>query len=316
MIRDKQWAENFKKKWGFYPIAGGKGGGKSGAERGIEGAGEQAYQRGKMTPAEETQYGRSFDLGKLVEQIAKAQVGLEKYPTDYLSPTEQFARTSDLARSVYNKTLADVGRAPTEQYFYEAGDIGKELYGQVLAETKDPYAYYQSTLDPQLQLAEDYINRRAQERGLLRSGIPIENMGRAGVELAIKEANARMQARAQALERANIMAGTVQETGLNALQRGAGLSEYLNTNASENLMKLANLYQAQQQYGLNAMGRQANQAQAAAPYTAYPYQAALADVYGKRNAVRQLPGQLIGAAGQIGASYFAPTPTTNINLGG
>lgn len=229
------------------------GGSKSKAASGISEAGSTMYDRGKMTPGEEAQYQSSFGTGQLLENVMRYMLGLGEAPTGYLSPTDQYLR--------------------------ESGALGKTLYDQTLAEAQDPYAYYESTLQPQLQLAEDYINRQAAGRGLLRSGIPIEQMGRAGVDLAIKEAEARMQARN------------------NALARAAGLTEYIGGTGMNRLSNLSNLYSQQQQFGLNALGRQAGQAQAAAQYQAYPYQAALGDIYGRNAALYALPGQIIGAAG-------------------
>lgn len=233
-------------------------GGKSKAEQGIAESGSRVYDAGKLTSQESEQYLGSFDIGKLLEQIYKYQMGLGQAPESYMSSTDQYLR--------------------------ESGELGNLLYKSTLEEAKDPYAYYQSTLDPQLQQAEDYINRQAQGRGLIRSGIPIEQMGRAGVELAIKEANAKMAAREA------------------SLGRTAGLVEYMTGQSQNNLTNLANLYSGQQQSGLNAMGRQAGQAQAAGQYWSYPYQARLGDIYGRQAALYALPGQMLQAAGTATAA--------------
>jgi hypothetical protein len=230
------------------------------AEQGITQAGEELYKRGKLQLGEEVQYPSSFELGKLAEAIIKSRMGLGEAPAGYLTPTQQ--------------------------YLEGAGDIGANLYNQILTEIKDPYAYYESILQPQLQLAEDYINRGAQRRGLLRSGIPIEQMGRAGVELAIQEANARQQARA------------------NALSRAGTLTEYMQGGAGQNLANLANLYGQQQQYGLTAMGRQAGQAQAAAQYQAYPYQYQLGQSGGSYGGL----GTALGMLGAAGLSAITKGP--------
>ena len=229
-------------------------GGKSKAAGGISEAGATMYERGAGTPEEMEQYRGSFDLGNVIKQLQLYQMGIGQAPQGYIDPTQQYLR--------------------------ETGELGQTLYGQTLAEAKDPYAYYESTLQPQLQLTEDYINRQAQGRGLIRSGIPIEQMGRAGVELAIREAEGRQNARA------------------NALQRAAGLTEYMGGTARNRLTDLSNLYGQQQQFGLNVLGRQAGQAQAAAQYQSYPYQAMLGDIYGRRAAMYALPGQVISGAGK------------------
>lgn len=209
-------------------------------EEAITGTGERVYQAGLPTQEEQD-----------IANISRYLMGIGSAPSGYLLPTEQFLRAG--------------------------GDLGRTLYEQTLTEARDPYAYYESTLQPQLELTEDYINRQAQRRGLLRSGLPIEQMGRAGVELAIREAEARRQARADALARA------------------AGLTEYMQTGAQQNLANLSNLYASQRQSRLGA-------AQMAAPYWAYSSQARLGDIYGRQAALYSLPGQALGAAGQIGAA--------------
>ncbi len=246
------------------------GGDKSGAEQGIQQAGEQAYARSEQTPQEKAQYTGSFDLGTLLQQIMQYQAGVGGKPSGY--------------------------QDPTQQYLQQSGALGQALYGQTLQSTQDPYAFYESTLQPQLQLTEDYINKQAQQRGLLRSGIPIEQMGRAGVELAIQEANARMNYRNQ------------------ALQQGAGLTQYIGQQGQTNLANLGNLYGQQQQFGLQSMGRQAGAAQNAAQYMAYPYQAQLGDYYSKPTM-----GQGIGQGAMSGAaagSAFGPWGTVIGGIGG
>ena len=117
------------------------GKGKSKASGGISEAGATMYERGAGTPEEMGQYKGSFDLGNLIKQLQQYQLGVGQAPQGYLDPTQQYLR--------------------------ETGELGQNLYQQTLAESRDPYAYYESTFQPQLQLAEDYINRQAQGRGLL-----------------------------------------------------------------------------------------------------------------------------------------------------
>lgn len=218
--------------------------GKKEAERGIQ-------EAGAMSPEESAQYQQSFALGNLLEQIFKAQQGLGDYPSGYKLP---------------------------EQQFRSQGDLADTLYQQTYAQARDPEQFYQSTLNPQLQIAEDYINRKYAAKGLIRSGLPIEQMGRAGVELAVQEADKRMGARAQALSQA------------------AALQEYISGESGKNLGNLAALYSSQQAI---AQPQRAMQAQ----YQAYPYQAQLGDVYGRQAALYALPGQAMGAAASIaGAS--------------
>ena len=233
---------------------------KSSAEEGFEKIAQQLYEQGAMTGSERQQYENSMQLGKKLEAIQLYNMGLGAAPGGYLTPMEQLTR--------------------------QGGELGQTLYNQVLAETKDPYAYYEDTFQPLLQQAEDYVNRSAASRGLLRSGIPIEQMGRAGVELAIKEANARQQARA------------------NSLQRARALTEYASNLQNNTLSNLSNLYGTQQTAGLNALNRQAGQSQMAAQYYAYPYQASLGNAYSRDNALNTGLGSMLGA-GLGGAAAMA-----------
>jgi hypothetical protein len=234
--------------------------GKKQAESGIQAAGEQAYERAKQTPDEAGQYSRSFELGKLLEQVLKGQQGMGELPEGFMSG---------------------------EQQLQSQGELSKTLYDQTLNEAKDPDAYFMSTLQPELQQAQDTINSYYQKRGLLNSGLAIEQMGRAGVDLAIKQAQARMGARQQALD--------------NALQ----ISQYGSNMGQTNFANLANIYSTQQNSGLNSLSRQANAANNAATYQAYPHQARLGDYYGKQAAINALPGQLIEAGGKAAGAAAA-----------
>lgn len=236
-----------------YDFGGGED--KSGAEAGIQAAGEQAYQRSKATPEETAQYGSSFELGKLLDQITRYQQGLGQAPSGYLSPEQQYQQ--------------------------QTGELGRAYYGQVMGGVKDPYGAYESALQPALQLAQNQINQQAQQRGLLRSGIPIQNMGSAGVELAVKEAADRMNFRSQ------------------ELARGGELINYQQNVGQQNLSNMSSLYGQQQGYGQGAMNRQASAAQNAAQYQAYPYQAQLGNVYGSQGnqgaAIGGGTGAILGA---------------------
>ncbi len=235
------------------------------AETGITQAGETMYERGKLQYGEETQYPESFKLGEIYKQILLSQMGLGQAPSGYQG---------------------------YEQQYQQQGDLAKTLYGTTLADVQDPYASYESTFQPQLQSAEDYINRQAAERGLLRSGVPIEQMGRAGAEIAVKEAAARMTYRQQALSNAS------------------NLSQNIYSQGQQNLSNLYGLYGTQQQAGLTAMSRQASQAQAAAQYSAYPYQYALGNSGGSMGGM----GTALGAG--LGALLALPTGGLSVLGGG
>lgn len=226
----------------------------------IQAAGEQAYQRSAQTSDEAGQYSKSFQLGDLLKQIFEGQQGIGNLPQGYQTG---------------------------EQQIQNQGQLGKTLYDQTLSQAQDPDAYFQSTLQPSLQQAQDTINTYYQKRGLLNSGLAIEGMGRAGVDLAIQDAQARMANRQQSLNNA-----------LTVSQYGGNINQ-------NNLANLANLYSTQQNAGLNSLSRQAQGAQTAAQYQAYPYQAQLGNYYGGQAALQALPGQLISAGGKAAGAALA-----------
>jgi hypothetical protein len=223
-----------------------------GAGAAIQAAGDTVYNRTKQTPDEASQYTSSFDLGKELEQYFTGQM-----------------------------TGQPTGALTADQQFQNQGDLNKTLYDQVLSQAQNPTAGWQSTLQPELQQAQDQINKYYNARGLINSGIPIGDMGTAGVDLAIKNAQNEMAYQQQSLSNAQ------------------SLSANINQNANQNVGNLYNLYGAQQGFGLNSLSRQATGANAAAQYQAYPYQAQLGSYYGGVAAQQALPGQLIGAAGTM-----------------
>jgi len=239
---------------------------RKGAEASIDNLTNQAYDRGKMTDAESAQYSGSFDLGKILNQIYQSQIGTGTAPEGYLSPEEQ--------------------------YFKQTGELGKTLYDTTLADVKDPYATYESQLQPQLAAMKDYVNADMQKRGLLSSGLSIEQMGRAGVDLAIKEAQDRMAYRAD------------------ALTRGAGMADTLQSTQANNLTNLSNLYNTQQGYGQNAMARQAGQALGVLPTQVAPQMARLGDAYSQIQTGRKQQTSAINTA-----SNAATTALTGGNFG-
>ena len=230
---------------------------KSSAETGIAQSGKGVEQATAMTPEEQSQYSKSFETGQLLDQIFRYLSGAGSAPSGYQNPEE-----------VYQKQ----------------GPLAQGLYGTALQDINSPYGAYESSLKDALALANDSINRQAQGRGLLQSGIPIEQMGRAGAELAIQEAQGRMSARQQAISNAYNLGGTIQNQ------------------SSQNLANLASLYGSQQSLGQQSMGRQASGATNAAQYYAYPYQAQLGSYYGGQAALQALPGQLIAAGSKVAAA--------------
>lgn len=226
---------------------------KNNAEQGIQQTGTDLYDRTKQTDAESQQYGNSFNIGQFLQQYLGGQNGMNQMPGGAMSGVQQFQQDNPLAQTLYNQTLS---------------------------QAQDPDKYFNSTLQPDLMQAQDTINTYYQKRGLLNSGLSIESMGRAGVDLALKDAQARMANRQQ------------------SLQNAQSVNQNIYGNQQQNFANLANLYSQQQGYGQNSLNRQAGGAQGAAQYQVAPYTAQLGNYYGGQQAMQALPGQLIGAGGQ------------------
>lgn len=226
---------------------------------------DQIMKQGAMTPQESDQYNNSFGLGNQYSDILKYMQGIGSAPAGYQN---------------------------AEQQYQNQGPLAQQLYGTAMSDVQNPYASYESNLQPSLQQAQDQINNQAVGRGLLSSGIPIEQMGRAGVELAIQEANNRMNWRQQMLQNASGVESTA-----------SGLQQ-------QNLANMGNLYYQQQSLGEAAKARSAGQAVQAGQYAAAGPSAQLGYSYGQQAAASQLSGQVLGAAGQ----YAVASAPQNINV--
>ena len=226
------------------------------AAAGITAAGDTEYSRTQATPQETQQYSGSFDIGSALQQYIMGQLGLGPQ-------TGQNA----------------------EQQYQNQGPLAQSLYNTVSQQAANPYQGWESSLQPNLQLAQQNIDQTYNSRGLMQGGLPIEQMGRAGVELAVADAQNRMA------------------YGQQALQNASGLSQQAQGVGQTNISNLGSLYGQQQTSGLQAMQRQAYGAQNAAQYQSYPYQAQLGNYYGLQSAMYSLPGQIAaGDAKAFGAA--------------
>jgi len=107
----------------------------------------------------------------------------------------------------------------------EPGSAGgvADIFSQLVSRARDPNAAFTSTLQPQLALLQDQVKARAAQRGILGSGLELEDLGRSGVELAIREASARESFRQQQLENFQ----NLFNAGQNLRGREIGLEEAL-----------------------------------------------------------------------------------------
>ena len=129
--------------------------------------------------------------------------------------------------------LEERARTPGEELIRGAGEISEATLDAILAGAKAPGAAFESTLDEQLELVRQFVNKEAVKRGVFEGlpegGIRFEQLGRAGIELAIKSAQERQIQRQQDLSNAAaVITGALKEE---QLARGE-LSDFL-TNIQE-----------------------------------------------------------------------------------
>jgi hypothetical protein len=242
-------------KGGWRCTCGDFGNAKSKAAEGISQAGSDMYNRSKMTDQESQQYGQSFDTGNMLQQLYQYFSGMGQAPA---------------------------GMQNSEQQYQQQGPMAQNIYNQVSQQAQNPYAGWESSLQPNLQMATQNVNQQSNARGLLNSGQNLESLGRAGVELAVSDAQNRMA------------------YGQQSLSNASNLSNQMYGQQQQGISNMGNLYSQQQNSGLQAMQRQAGAAQNAAQYQAYPYQASLGNVYGMQNSLMKMGTQRIGAG--IGAA--------------
>lgn len=138
-----------------------------------------------------------------------------------------FEARTDTAFKGYREASAPV---PFEQDILDALAGGQpidtptgQISADIIARAQNPDAYYTSTLNPALKLAEDAVKARAAQRGIVGSGLELEDFGRTGAELAIREAAQKEQFRQQGL--ANF--GTIYDFGEGLRERGIGVERDL-----------------------------------------------------------------------------------------
>ncbi len=188
--------------------------------------------------------------------------------------------------------------------------VGKDL--------QDPYATYESTLAPELELARQMVNQEANKRGVFaglpEGGIRFEQLGRAGIDLAIKSAQDRMAYRQQALNNAvgAINAYSTLETGARGEAATVGTAALSEKEKAR--QELDNLLANMQNLQATAKGREANVAvgasNQAANANALSYDT-LQSILGQKQAqATSLINTGLETAGDIITSTPAKTTTT------
>lgn len=148
-----------------------------------------------------------------------------------------------------------------EELFRREGEIPSALQEQVLAGARAPGGTFEDTLKQQLEISRQQISAEANRRGVFggapEGGIRFEQLGRAGVDLAISSAREREAARQQDLVNASSLA--TQFLNLSATARGetAAVGEAGQREQEQARLELANFLQNTQQLTESARGRQA-----------------------------------------------------------
>ena len=149
-----------------------------------------------------------------------------------------------------------------EDLFREIGGTASQYADIISQDLQDPYADYQSTLEPELELARQMVNAEANKRGVFagqpEGGIRFEQLGRAGVDLAIKSASERMAYRQQTLTNAvnAINAYSTLQTG--ARSEAAGVADKALSEKERARAELDTLLANMQNLQSTAKGREAN----------------------------------------------------------
>lgn len=178
-----------------------------------------------------------------------------------LSGEELLRETGPETRKLLDQISARTGKTG-EELFRGEGAIPAALQEQILAETKDPGKFYQDTLNQSLELARQSVNAEANRRGVFgglpEGGIRFEQLGRAGVDLAIKSASERMAQRQQALSNASTLATLFQNLSAGARSEAGTVAERALSEKTGARSELNDFLALMENANASAQGRAAN----------------------------------------------------------
>ena len=135
------------------------------------------------------------DEPSIIRQLGSELVSKQQGRIGAGEPATGLEARTDLAF----KGLRDIAAfTPEEQSIFNAlrgieqpggeGAALTDVFGQLVQRARTPEQFFESTFAPELQLLQEQVKSRAASRGILGSGLELENLGRAGVDLAIKQA--------------------------------------------------------------------------------------------------------------------------------
>jgi len=281
-----------------------------------------------LTPGELSREQRLYGIpqGEEAIKFAEGSLGLEPKQQATL---EQRAGMSgeELLKSVgpdtrqLLDTIAKRQGMTGEELFKAEGAIPTALQEQVLKEAQNPGGNYTDTLNQQLELARGMVNAEANKRGVFgglpEGGIRFENLGRAGVDLAIKSATEKEAARQQDLANASTLSTLFQNLSSAARSEQGTVSQQGLTEQTNARAELQNFLAMMESASASAKGRAASVATGSSAamqnQTSQAYQN-LIGLEGYKSTI-QSPAQAgLSAVGQVGADYLgyqlSPTAKT------
>lgn len=243
-----------------------------------------------LTPGELSREERTFGLEK------ERQTELER--RGGLTGEELLRETGPGTRRLLDEIAARQGKTGEELFREEGGDLGRILSEQAVS--GKPTEMFESELELTRQMVNAEANRRGVFGGLPEGGIRFENLGRAGVDLAIKSArerqsqqNALLNAYLGLSSGARAEAGTVSERALTSKERASTeLAQFLQDLESQS----AGARNRAASVGINA-------AQITQPSVAKGYDTRIG-LEGFRGGIQSPAEAGLSAIGQIGASYL------------
>ncbi len=280
-----------------------------------------------LTPGELAREQRLFGIpeGEEAIRFLDSSIGLE--PSVQKTLEERAGMTGEeLLRSVgpdtanlLNEIAARQGKTG-EELFREEGAIPQALADQVLNEVQNPEKFYQDTLNKKLELARQMVNQEANRRGVFggtpEGGIRFEQLGRAGVDLAIKSASESMAQRQQALSNASQLATQFQSLSGGARSEAGTVAERALSEKTGARNELTDFLQLMEQSSAAAKGRVSNVAMGASAQAGQQTGQVYSNLIGiegyKGNIVNPIQAGL-SAIGQVGADYLGQNlPSTKV----
>lgn len=271
-----------------------------------------------LTPGELAREQRLFGIPQGDEAIKFAEGSLGLEPKQQTELERRAGKTGEeLLREVgpetrqLLETVAQRQGMTGEELFKAEGAIPTALQEQILKDVQAPGASYQDTLNQQLELARTMVNAEANRRGVFgglpEGGIRFENLGRAGVDLAIKSATEKQAAKQQDLANASTLATLFQNLS-SASRSEAGTVAQSAIGAQDKARTELNAFlENMQNQSATSKGRVASVATGASQVAAGQTGQAYSNLIGLEGYKSQItsPAEAgLSALGQIGADYL------------